>query len=136
MGLVVTLVPMPSGQLATAAVSGQLYCSDLLSWLADYPWVLDFLPTITPGGSWYAIQGFNLTMMGTLYQQAVAYSHSGDDAGLVRVSNQMTELANQEVMFLYTIYPEWFFVMTSSIHGYYYNPSEGMVPGYYFAMMY
>ena len=137
MGLVVAVVPIPIGQLTAYAYSGELYSYAANNWYADYPWALDFVgPLITPGNAWYSIQSFNLTRMTDLYQQAVAYSHSGDDAGLVRVSNEMVALANQEVMSLYEIYPAYFLVMTSNIHGYFYNPSEPMQPGYYFATMY
>ena len=136
MGLVVTVVPISIGQLTAYAYSGELYSYAANNWYADYPWALDFVgPLITPGNAWYSIQSFNLTQMTTLYKQALADSHSGDNAGLVTVSNQMVALANSEVMSLYEIYPAYFFVMTSNIHGYFYNPSMQMQPGYYFATM-
>jgi len=37
---------------------------------------------------------------------------------------------------LWTTYPEVFVVMTSNLHGYYYNLALDMQPGYYFAAMY
>lgn len=137
MGLLVTVVPSPMGQMLAYGFSGQLYSFAAQNWYADYPWVLDFVgPLIAPGNTWYAIMGYNITSLGTLYKQAVIYSHSGDDANLVRVSNEMVAIANSEVMGLYTIYPVYFFALTSNIHGYFYNPSEPMQPGYYFATMY
>ena len=137
MGLTFTVVPTPMGQMLSYAFSGQLYGFGAQNWYADYPWALDFVgPLITPGNTWYAIQGYNITRMMDLYKQAVIASHSGDDAGLVKVSNQMVALANYEVMGLYEIYPEYFIVMTSNVQGYFYNPSEPMQPGYYFATMY
>ena len=69
-------------------------------------------------------------------KQAVASSHSGDTATLVNVSNQMVTLSNNAVMSIYEIYPAYFIVMTSNVKGYFYNPSEPMTPGYYFATMY
>jgi hypothetical protein len=137
MGLLVTVVPTPIGQMISYAFSCQLYAQAATNWYQDYPWALDFVgPLISPGNTWYAIQGYNFTAMTKLYQQAVMYSHSGDDAGLVRVSNQMVALSNQAVMSIYEIYPAYFIVMTSNIHGYFYNPSQPMTPGYYFATMY
>jgi ABC-type transport system substrate-binding protein len=137
LGLSVTLNPMPYGQLGTYAFSGQLYSMGGNNWIADYPWVLDFVgPLLAPQQTWYAIQGYNDAGMMTLFEQAVACSHSGDDACLVRASNQMVERANKQVRSLYEIYPSYFFVMTSNIRGWFFNPSIMMEPGYYFATMY
>jgi len=137
MGLLVTVVPSPIGQMISYAFSGELYAEAACNWYQDYPWALDFVgPLISPGNTWYAIQGFNYTAMGKLYQQAVAASHSGDTATLVSVSNQMVAISNNAVMSIYEIYPSYFVVMTSNVKGYFYNPSEPMTPGYYFATMY
>lgn len=137
MGLLVTVVPTPMGQGLTFAFSRQLYSWGYTDWVADYPWVLDFVgPLLAPGQTHFAILGYNSTKIGELFQQAVAYSHAGDDANLVRVSNEMVELSNQEVRQLFTVYPEYFVVMTSNVHGYFYNPSEPMQPGFYFGTMY
>ena len=137
MGLLATVVPSPIGQMISYAFSGQLYAEAACNWYQDYPWALDFVgPLISPGNTWYAIQGYNFTTMTQLYKQAVADSHSGNEADLVRVSNQMVALANSQVMSIYEIYPAYFIVMTSNVKGYFYNPSEPMTPGYYFATMY
>ena len=66
--------------------------------------------------------------MGPLYQQAAAASASGNLSGLIRVTNVMNELANKDVMYMYTFYPEVFYVTTSIVHGFQYNPAnDGVV---------
>jgi hypothetical protein len=138
MGLLVTVVPIPIGQMYSSGNSGQLYAFGAMNWGYDYPWSMDALgPALTAGGSWYGGLGQNLTRMTELYKEAVAYSHSGDDSNLVRVTHQMVRLADQQVMMLYEVYPLFFFVMTSNIHGYYFNPSVGAGGVFfYFATMY
>jgi len=51
----------------------------------------------------------------------------------------MISFANLEVLFLNVLYPENIVVMTSTVQGFFYNPSEAMgfqSNGLYFATMY
>ncbi len=123
MGLTVSVVPVPVGTEVIQAFTGRLYMYSF-SWVDDYPFILDFLgPLLTPGQALSSPSGWNLAEMGTLYQQAVNASSHGDNAGVVRASNAMTELANQEVMSLWIFYPLAIQPMTSNVQGYYFNPA-------------
>jgi hypothetical protein len=106
--------------------------------LPDYPWVLDYLgPMYGPGQIFTSFNNFNLTQMTNLFNEAVVDSASNNVSGLVTVTNLMNELANQIVMYQWTLNPEYFYVMTSNVHGFLYNPSLPIQPtGYYFATMY
>lgn len=59
--------------------------------------------------------------------------------GLIAVGNAMNQFANEQVQYLWTIYPSQINgasaigVFTSNVHGYYFNPS---LNGAYFATMY
>jgi len=138
MGLTVTVVPEPSGSLISEAFAGQTYSYDGLDWTADYPWVTDYTGTLlAPGGTWYGIQHFNYTTLGTLSTQALNYSHAGDNANLLKTTSQMFQFANNDVLQLYTVYPLYFVTMTSNIHGFFYNPTEPMQQQtFYFATIY
>jgi len=107
------------------------------NWRADYPWVTSLLgPLYAPGNAAPSANSWNYTQLGVLFSQAVAASATGNITGLVNVSYQMNSLANQLALYLWTTYPEVFVVMTSNLHGYYYNLALDMQPGYYFAAMY
>jgi ABC-type transport system substrate-binding protein len=138
MGLTVAVTPEPFGFMSTEGFSDELYMYMIGGWGDDYPWVTDFLgPMYAPGQIYPASDGWNLTQMGTLYQQAASASASGNDSALVTASNAMNMLANEEVMYLWTFYPYSFTVMTSNVHGFYFNPSLAQEPtGFYFAALY
>src|SRR5437870_1803561 len=99
----------------------------------DYPWALDFLGALdAPGQAFTQPDGWNLTQMGELYNAALAASSSNNISSLIHYSDEMNALANKAVMYLWTLYPANFLVITSNIHGYYYNPS---LWGIYFATL-
>ena len=131
MGLSFVLQPLPIGQLYAEAFSGYLYFRGSGGYGADYNYVLNFLAAnFPPGSPGAAAVGWNLTAMGPLYQQAVKASASGNLSGLIQVSNEMNELANHEVMYMYTFYPSVFFVTTSVVQGFTFNPAlDGNIYG-------
>jgi ABC-type transport system substrate-binding protein len=123
MGLTAGVVPVPVGQEVASAFSGQLSFYSL-SWTDDYPWTIDFLgPLLTPGGALPGPNGWNLGAMKNLFNQAVAADSKGDLATLVKVSNAMTKLANDQVMYMWTFDPLLVQPMTSNVRGYFFNPS-------------
>lgn len=123
MGLTVGTIPVPSGQLATQSASDYYYCYAAL-WGADYPWVLDFTAAMYAPGHYYTdADGWNVTAMQNLYLESVQADRADNISGIISLTNQMNVLANQEVMYLWTIYPEFFFAYTSNVHGIYYNPA-------------
>jgi ABC-type transport system substrate-binding protein len=140
MGLTVQVTPLPSGQMTSEAFAGQVYAwaEAPFGWYDDYPWSMDFLgPILSPGGIYTAPGGWNLKQMGDLWAQAQAANAKGDSAGVAAASNAMATLGNKMVMDIWTFYPEAYIVMTSNVHGFYFNPAiytTGEPP--YFAALY
>jgi len=137
MGLTVSVVPYPISEYNT------LYGESALSmyiWsnVPPYPSILYELETSFVAGFGYPLEThWNLTVMNPLFHQALTAEATGNISGLARVSSQMNELGNQAIMYLWTYYPQVFAVLTSNVHGYYYNPVEtAYVQGFYFATMY
>jgi ABC-type transport system substrate-binding protein len=143
MGLSVSIVPLPLGQLTAEAFStpSHFYMYSL-GYEMDYPWVLDFLgPMLAPGQAYTGPDGWNVTRLATLFSQAVAANSRDDISGLINASSQMNVIANQEVMYLWTFDTTNFITMTSNVQGFYYNPSinpagPGGVGPEYFATLY
>ena len=90
-----------------------------LGWIADYPWVLDFLypmyvyappPSYSNGQEIvYPIEdGWNLTQMTTLYHEAAQASAENNIPALISASDKMNSLANQEVMYLWEVQSSYF----------------------------
>jgi ABC-type transport system substrate-binding protein len=123
MGWSVAVESVPTGQLLTNALIDHYYVYSL-GWFADYPWVTDFLgPMYAPANTYTAGDGWNLTAMGTLYAQAIAATSTNNATGLIKVTNEMNTIANQNVMYLWTFYQENILVMTSNVQGFVYNPA-------------
>ncbi|MGI0084958.1 MAG: hypothetical protein ACREBQ_07740, partial [Nitrososphaerales archaeon] len=55
--------------------------------------------------------------------QAQLYPGQGNIAQLNTAINNMVALGNKEVMDIWTFYPEIYMVMTSNVHGFYFNPA-------------
>ena len=126
MGLTVSTTPLPCGQMTSEAFSGQVYgwAESCFGWFDDYPWSLDFLgPILSPGGIYTGPGGWNLAQMGTYWNAAQAASAAGNNAGVVKATNQMAALANKDVSDIWTFYPDIYMVMTSNVKGFYFNPA-------------
>jgi ABC-type transport system substrate-binding protein len=133
MGLSVQLLPIPSSEYWTLAYSGYFY-SYWGGYINDYPWSSDMLSIAYPAGHVYpGPDGWNVTKLNTLYSQLVAADRTGNIAQNVALSNEMNAVANQEVMYLWTVYPTAFTVFTSNIKGVYFNPA--LLFPYYFAYL-
>jgi ABC-type transport system substrate-binding protein len=136
MGLTVNTVGVPGGTELTEAFSNQLYFYTL-GWLADYPWVVDFLgPMYSPTGTYPAGDGWNISALGALYQQSKSITSTQNAtqvAELLSINTQMNTIANNEVMYLWTFNSETFATITSNVQGFYFNPS---IAGIYFPSLY
>jgi ABC-type transport system substrate-binding protein len=133
MGLSVTLLPIPSSEYWTLCYSSYYY-SYWGGYINDYPWSTDMLAIAYPAGHVYpAANGWNITEFNTLYSQLLNADATGNAAENVAISNKMNSLANQDVMYLWTVYPTAFEVFTSNIKGVYFNPV--LLYGYYFAYL-
>jgi ABC-type transport system substrate-binding protein len=128
MGLTVDVAPVPVGYMYSNIAHEYTY---YFQWSVDYPWdtfVLGFV--LAPGHPFAVTDNWNFSSFGQLYQQALAADGSGNLTGLVSVSNEMLALSNQLVQYLPTFYYSGFMVMTSNIHGYYWNGA--LLPTLYF----
>ena len=126
MGLTVQVTPLPCGQMVSEAFSGEVYAwaESCFGWFDDYPWSMDFLgPIISPGGIYTAPGGWNTNEMASLWSQAQAANAVGDATGVVTFTNKMEALSTKQVMDICTFYPEIYMVMTSNVHGFYFNPA-------------
>ena len=122
MGLTVSVVPVPIGQMITLALSDNLFMFALQT-TADYPWVNDFLAILYSSALIDTAVGLNVTILTSLYNQAVTATSVGNITGVIQVSNVMNTIANQDVLYLWTFYPESLNIFTSNVQGFFYNPS-------------
>jgi hypothetical protein len=143
MGLTVSVQPLPTGQMITEAFSQptHLYLY-ALGWIDDYPWVLDFTGNMLAyPGTYPGTSGMNFPAMTTLYQDSLNASATNNLPALIKYSNEMNALSNQEVMYLWTFNVVNFVTMTSNVQGLYWNTSLGSAAGNgvgpeYFATLY
>ena len=131
MGLQVSVVPIPTGAMLTEAFSSSSsYYMYALGWFADYNWVVDFTSQMyAPAGSYPGPGHWNLTSMQNLINQQFAATATNNITGLVQTTQMMNEIANNAVMYLWTIYPLNILVMTSNVHGFQYNPAASTDAG-------
>ena len=123
MGLTVSVVPIPLGQQTVDGFSGYLYMWSS-SANADYPWAIDFLgPLYDPNNIFTGPAGWNITIMSNLFNQAVKATSNGNISGVVAASDLMNQISNEEVQYLWTIYPEFIQPITSNVRGLTYNPA-------------
>ena len=138
MGLTVSVVPLPQGQLTSYYYSGYLQCFSS-GWTFDYPWSVDFLVGLFQPGGPDSEFGWNFTRMANLSKQMLQANSNNNVSGLIALTEAMNNYANQEVQYFWTDYPSLVTagsavgVFTSNIHGYYFNPS---LNGPYFPSMY
>jgi ABC-type transport system substrate-binding protein len=126
MGLTVDVTPLPCGQMDSEAFAGQVYAwaESCFGWFDDYPWSMDFLgPILAPGGIYTAPGGWNLAQLGALWTTAQSDNAAGNVAGVAQATNQMEQVATNEIMDICTFYPEIYMVMTSNVQGFYFNPA-------------
>jgi len=143
MGLTVAVQPLPAGQVLTEAFSvpNHLYMY-AFGWIDDYPWILDFTGNMLAfPGTYPGPDGMNFPAITNLYHESLNASAAGNTKALISYSNQMSILANQEVMYLWTFDNVNFVTMTSNVHGLYWNSNLGSaaangVGPEYFASLY
>jgi hypothetical protein len=131
-GLTFTLVPVPGGEQYTLESEHQIYMN-WGGWVADYNNVLDWLDAMYLSTGTYPLwNNMNYTTLDMYVKSAKAADAAGNATGVLHWSYLANELANKEVMYFYDFYPEAFFVRSSFLQGFYYNPALD-VP--YFAAM-
>jgi peptide/nickel transport system substrate-binding protein len=123
MGLSVQLAPIPQGIEVVDGFSGYLYFWSS-SADADYPWSIDFTgPLYAEYNLFTGPAGWDLSVLGNLYNQAFTDTATNNITGLVAATNMMNEISNQEVQYLWTLYPAFYQPITSNVKGFYFNPS-------------
>ncbi len=137
MGLTISVTPLPSGPFYSESGAGEVYINTG-GWGADYPWIMDFITGAFPPGGAYPLEDrWNSSQMAQLYHQSVVANEEGNITELVAFSNQMNEFANQNVIYLWTIFPETVAAITSNVQGVYFNASlYGHTWLLYFALLY
>ena len=143
MGLTVSVVPLPTGQMLNDAFASptHLYMY-ALGWFADYPWVLDFTNAMyAPATRTQGLTDGTWARWRHSSHRQQADSASNNLAGLTQDVHQMNVVANNAVMYLWTQYPLNFMAMTSNIPGFYYNTAlstsgAGGTGPEYFATLY
>jgi ABC-type transport system substrate-binding protein len=118
MGLTVDVEPLPLGSLFAEGLSDELYLYSS-GWSGTPAWITDQLDVIYSPSE--AADGWNMTTINSLLAQAQTATSTDNVTGLVNISNAINQWANQAVMYMWTIYSDYFAVYTSNVHGYYYN---------------
>jgi len=133
LGLKFTVVPVPGGQEYTLASRHEIYMY-WGGWAADYNHVINWLgPMYLSTGTYFSWNLWNITSLDNLYWQALEADRVGDVAQLLNVNNQMNRIANDMVLYLWLWHPMAFFVGSSFLKGWYYNPA---LQGEYIASLY
>ena len=133
-GLAWEVVIVPLGPMWTLAGRHQLD-SYMGGWLADYNHVLNWLqPTYSTEGLYPLFNQWNISALNDLYLEAKAADNAGDEAELLRINDEMNTLANEMVMYMVWWHPTLYFVHSSWLQGWYFNPAlsaENWAPMYY-----
>lgn len=130
MGLTVSTLPIPIGQMYTEAFTGELYMYANY-YGDDYPWLVDQLAFFyAPTYEFPEADGWNLTQMSTLYSQVLQANSNNNVSGVITAGNDMIQLGNNELMYMNTYYPEQFFTMTPNVTGFTFNGDSGINPNF------
>jgi len=126
LGVTFTIIPVPGGQYYTLASKHQIYFY-WGGWVADYNYVIDWLPPmLTAGGSYPAWNNMNYTVLNNLWTQAAADDAKGDLTGLISVNGQMQAYANSIALYIYIDFPLTYAFHSSFLEGWYYNEATGV----------
>lgn len=132
-GLTFVVVPVPGGQQYTLASRHQIYFY-WGGWVADYNHVLNWLtPMYMSTGTYFAWNLMNYTVLDEYVTKALAAEARGDINGLLKYSSLANQFANDQVLYFYLFYPMTYFVRSSYLKGWYFNPA---IAAEYFAPMY
>lgn len=122
MGLTVAVVPVPTSALFAQSGMRSYYFYNL-GWFGGPSWVTTYLAPMLATSLVAGLNGWNITQLTNLNNQAEEDTVTNNLTGLVQVSNLMNQIANNMVMYQWTFNEEDILVMTSNVHGFIYNPS-------------
>ncbi len=123
LGLTFTINMIPWGQHYRAA-SQHLLTFWPAGWVADYNWVLNWLqPHFTYGGTWGSWNNLNVEKLNNLYDEAVAADQAGDVERMLEISDEMNEMADENVYFVWTVYDLAYACRSSWTQNIFFNPN-------------
>jgi ABC-type oligopeptide transport system substrate-binding subunit len=125
LGVTFTIVPVPGGQRYTLASEHQIYLYEA-GWIADYNYLIDWLgPMFLASGTYPAWHNFNYTAINNLVNDAFDADRKGDLARLISDNNQIQNLSNSIVEYMYMAYAPYFEPVSSFAQGDFYNEAYG-----------
>jgi ABC-type oligopeptide transport system substrate-binding subunit len=125
-GLTFTLKTVTTGQLYSLAEEHRIYAY-WGGWVADYNHALDWL-----GPMYFSAQAYpswnlwNITALDSRYNAAVEADKAGNVAEIVRLTNEMNRIANDNAYYFWMFFEGDIFVRSSFLKGWYYNPALGV----------
>jgi ABC-type oligopeptide transport system substrate-binding subunit len=133
LGITFVVVPVPGGQQYTLASRHEIYMY-WGGWHADYNHILNWLgPMYLSSGTYFSWNLWNVTRLDEIYFEAIEADKEGNMTRLVELSNEANRIANDMVLYLWLWHPMPYYVRTSWLKNWYYNPSLGAE---YIAAMY
>ncbi len=134
MGLTVNVEPLPLSLLFTYIVSDEDFMNDIGGGSPGYNYITAILGAeFQPGGLSSSASGWYLSALSPLYSQSVVDASDGNVTGLVKVTNLMVNIVEQEVTTIYAYYLQNFYATTSIVGGVQYSNFQDNI--YYFAVM-
>lgn len=125
-GLTFTVKPVATGQLYSLAEEHRIYAY-WGGWVADYNHVLDWLgPMYFSAQAYPSWNQLNITALDTRYNAAVEADKAGNIAEIVRLTNEMNRIANDNAYFFWMFFEGDIFIRSSFLKGWYYNPALGV----------
>jgi ABC-type oligopeptide transport system substrate-binding subunit len=127
LGVTFTIVPVPAGQRYTLASEHQIYFYEA-GWVADYNHLLDWLgPMFLASGTYPSWHNFNYTAINNLVNDAFDADAKGDTQRLISDNNQIENLANAIVEYMYVAYIVNYYVTSAFVQGFYYNEATNIL---------
>jgi len=126
LGIRFSVVIVPGGQQYTLA-SAHLIDSYMGGWIADYNHVLNWLAAMYLSTGIYCPWNlWNLTALDTRYADALLADRAGDVNELLRLNNEMNEIANEALMYMVWWHPTLQFARSEWLQGWYVNVNYGV----------
>jgi len=126
LGIRFNVVIVPGGQQYTLA-SSHLIDSYMGGWIADYNHVLNWLaPMYLSSGTYFSWNLWNLTALDTRYWDAVAADKAGDEAEMLRLTDEMNEIANEALTYMVWWHPTLQFARSTWLKGWWVNTVYGV----------
>jgi ABC-type oligopeptide transport system substrate-binding subunit len=125
-GLTFSVKSVASGQLYSLAEEHRIYAY-WGGWVADYNHVTNWLQSMyVSTGTYFSWNQWNIPELDNLYDEAVAADSTGNVAELVRITNKMNRIANDNAYYFWLFFEGDLFTRSSFLKGWYYNPALGV----------